>query len=136
MRDKIRKHLFDFKEAALAIFQFVHGKKFEDYEQNELLRSGVGRKFGIIGEALNRIKNEDTAVLDKIRDYRNIISFQEYSRIFYIKVRPQELSLFLLVKLFAVVINSIFQTRLCFFLNYWFSQRIGGVQEIKNWYGL
>jgi len=61
---------------ALAIFQFVHGKKFEDYEQDELLRSGVERKFEIIGEALNRIKNEDAAVLDKIRDYRNIVSFR------------------------------------------------------------
>lgn len=56
MRDEILKYLFDIKEAALAIFQFVHDKKFEDYEQDELLRSGVERKFEIIGEALNRIK--------------------------------------------------------------------------------
>mgnify|MGYP001566687017 FL=1 len=76
MKDEILKYLFDIKEAALAIFQFVHGKKFEDYEQDELLRSGVERKFEIIGEALNRIKNEDAAVLDKIRDYRNIVSFR------------------------------------------------------------
>lgn len=55
MRDEILKYLFDIKEAALAIFQFVHDKKFEDYEQDELLRSGVERKFEIIGEALNRI---------------------------------------------------------------------------------
>lgn len=41
-----------------------------------------------------------------------------------------------LVKLFVVIIDSTCQIRLCFFLNYWFSQRIGGVQEIKNWYGL
>ncbi|MDN3514843.1 MAG: DUF86 domain-containing protein [Candidatus Brocadia sp.] len=54
----------------------MHGKKFEDYEQNELLRSGVERKFEIIGEALNRIKNEDAVVLEKIRNYRNIVSFR------------------------------------------------------------
>ncbi len=76
MRDEILTHLFDVKEAVLAIFQFVHGKRFEDYEQDELLRSGVGRKFEIIGEALNRIKKEDAAILDKIRDYRNMVSFR------------------------------------------------------------
>ncbi|MCF6149936.1 MAG: DUF86 domain-containing protein [Candidatus Kuenenia sp.] len=75
MKDEILKYLFDIREAALAIFQFVHGKKFEDYEQDELLRSGVERKFEIIGEALNRIKNEDASVLGKIRDYRNIVLF-------------------------------------------------------------
>ncbi|MBF8276610.1 MAG: hypothetical protein HW390_1683, partial [Candidatus Brocadiaceae bacterium] len=48
MKDEILKYLFDIKEAALAIFQFVHGKKFEDYERDELLRSGVERKFEII----------------------------------------------------------------------------------------
>ncbi|MBM4066949.1 MAG: DUF86 domain-containing protein [Planctomycetes bacterium] len=76
MKDEILKHLFDIREAALAIFLFIRGKRFEDYEQDELLRSGVERKFEIIGEALNRIKNEDADVLDKIRNYRNIVSFR------------------------------------------------------------
>ncbi len=76
MRDEILKHLFDIKEAALAILQFVNNKSFEDYEQDELLRSGIERKFEIIGEALNRIKKEDAAILDNIRDYRNMVSFR------------------------------------------------------------
>ena len=41
------------KEAAAAILRFVCGKTFDDYEQDELLRSGVERKFEIIGKALN-----------------------------------------------------------------------------------
>jgi uncharacterized protein with HEPN domain len=76
MEDDILKHLHDIKEAALAIFRFVNGKRFEDYKQDELLRSGVERKFEIIGEALNRIKNDDPATLDRIRDHRNIVSFR------------------------------------------------------------
>ncbi len=55
MEDEVLKHLYDTKEAALAITRFVNGKSFDDYEGDELLRSGVERKFEIIGEALNRI---------------------------------------------------------------------------------
>ena len=76
MRDEILKHLYDIKEAASAISRFITGKTFEDYEQDELLRSGVERKFEIIGEALNRIRRDDPAILDQIREYRNIVSFR------------------------------------------------------------
>jgi uncharacterized protein with HEPN domain len=76
MRDEILKLLHDVREAASAIFQFVRGKIFDDYNVDELLRSGVERKFEIIGEALNRIKIEEPLILDKIRGYRSIISFR------------------------------------------------------------
>lgn len=76
MRDEILKHLYDIREAASAISRFVRGKAFDDYEQDELLRSGVERKFEIIGEALNRIRKDDPTILDEIRKYRNIVSFR------------------------------------------------------------
>jgi len=76
MADELLKHLYDIREAAAAIFRFVRGKTFDDYEQDELLRSGSERKFEIIGEALNRIRRGDPALLDKIREHRNIISFR------------------------------------------------------------
>lgn len=41
MGDERLKHLYDIREAASAIFRFVRGKTFDDYEQDELLRSGV-----------------------------------------------------------------------------------------------
>jgi uncharacterized protein with HEPN domain len=52
------------------------GKSFQDYSRDELLRSGVERKFEIIGEALNRIKDYAPSVLEKIREHRSIISFR------------------------------------------------------------
>jgi len=76
MKDELLKHLFEIREAALAIFGFVKDKTFEDYERDELLRSGVERKFEIIGEALNRIKSQDPLLLDKVRHHRNIVSFR------------------------------------------------------------
>ena len=76
MKDDILKHLHDIREAALAISRFVNGKTFDDYIHDELLRSGVERKFEIIGEALNRIRRDDPSILDKIREHRNIVSFR------------------------------------------------------------
>ena len=78
MEDQILKHLYDVREAARAIARFVHGKAFEDYQQEELLRSGVERKFEIIGEALNRLGQEAPDILDQFREYRGIISFRNH----------------------------------------------------------
>lgn len=78
MEDQILKHLHDIREAARAIARFVRGKKFEDYQQDDLLRSGVERKFEIIGEGLNRLNQEAPEVLSQIREYRSIISFRNH----------------------------------------------------------
>lgn len=76
MEDELLKHLYDVKESATAIFRFVDGKTFADYLQDELLRSGVERKFEIIGEALNRIRRGDPDMLNQIREHRSIVSFR------------------------------------------------------------
>ena len=56
MADDILNYLYDIREAALAISRFLSGKIFNDYQHDELLRSGVERKFEIIGEeSLKRI---------------------------------------------------------------------------------
>jgi hypothetical protein len=65
MANNILKHLHDAREAVGAIFRFVSGKTFGDYERDELLRSGIERKFEIIGEALNRVRRDAPAMLDR-----------------------------------------------------------------------
>ena len=76
MKDEILKHLYDIREAAMVIKSFVAGRGFDEYSKDELLRSGVERKFEIIGEALNRIRKKDPSVMNRIRDHRDIISFR------------------------------------------------------------
>ena len=50
MRPEARKYLWDAVQAADRIRRFVAGKTFDDYKNNDLLRSGVERQFEIIGE--------------------------------------------------------------------------------------
>ena len=76
MEDEILKYLYDAREAVSGIRRFVDGKTFDDYDQDELLRSAVERKFEVIGEALIRIRRIDPSCLERIRQHRNIISFR------------------------------------------------------------
>jgi uncharacterized protein with HEPN domain len=76
MANDLLKHLYDIREATAAIFRFVRGKTFDDYGQDELLRSGIERKFEILGEALNRIRRDDPTLPDKIRENHSIVSFR------------------------------------------------------------
>ena len=76
MDAEILKYLYDIKDAASAILRFVQHKSYDDYRKDELLKSGVERKFEIIGEALNKIRRDSPQLLDRIRDHRSIISFR------------------------------------------------------------
>lgn len=76
MKDEIFAWLHDIRAAAEAIQLFTSGKTFQEFRENELLRSAIERKFEIIGEALNRIKKEYPEELMKIRNHRDIISFR------------------------------------------------------------
>ena len=76
MKDEILAHLHDIAQSARAVKGFVSGRSFEEYSSNELLRSAVERKFEIIGEALNRIRDAEPTVLSQIRNYRDIVSFR------------------------------------------------------------
>ena len=76
MGDDPLPYLYDLKEAAAAILRFVRGQTFAEDERDELLRSGVERKFEMIGEAWHRVTRDNPTGLDKIREQRNIVSFR------------------------------------------------------------
>jgi len=76
MKDEVLAHLHDVLHAARAVKQFVAGRTFESYRGDELVRSGVERKFEIIGEALNRISRDDPELLARIRHHRDVSSFR------------------------------------------------------------
>ena len=73
--DKL-KLLEDIRQAAEAIQRYTHEKLLEDYLTDDQLQASVERKFEIIGEALNRIKNTDDMILEKISEHHRIIGFR------------------------------------------------------------
>jgi uncharacterized protein with HEPN domain len=54
MPPETAKLLWDMLAAARRIEKFTLGKTFDDYRDDELLKSGVERQFEIIGEAMTR----------------------------------------------------------------------------------
>jgi uncharacterized protein with HEPN domain len=71
-----RAYLWDARESAAVILEFVAGKTFKDYSSDRLLRSAVERQFKIIGEALNLLCKIDPQWGDRIPDVPQIIAFR------------------------------------------------------------
>ena len=76
MNDETRKNLIDILQAAEEIQDFVCGMDFEAYQNTPVTKRAVERDFEIIGEALNRIKNSDSELLERISEHRRIIGFR------------------------------------------------------------
>ena len=76
MNDETRKNLIDTLQAAEEIQDFVCGMDFKAYQIDPVTKRAVERDFEIIGEALNRIRNTDSELLEKISEHRRIIGFR------------------------------------------------------------
>ena len=76
MNDETRKNLIDILQAAEEIQDFVCGMDFKVYQNKPVAKRAVERDFEIIGEALNRIKNTDSELLENISEHRRIIGFR------------------------------------------------------------
>jgi uncharacterized protein with HEPN domain len=76
MNDETRKNLTDILQAAEEIQNFIHGMDFNTYQHTPVTKRAVERDFEIIGEALNRIKNTDYEILERISEHHRIIGFR------------------------------------------------------------
>lgn len=76
MNDETRKNLIDILQAAEEIQDFVRDMDFKTYQNNTVTKRAVERDFEIIGEALNRIHNTDSDLLEKISEHNRIIGFR------------------------------------------------------------
>ena len=66
MQRDAKVYLWDIANAAKSIRDFTCGKDLNAYQQDELLRSAVERKFGIVGEALSQLLRYFPLYRDKI----------------------------------------------------------------------
>jgi uncharacterized protein with HEPN domain len=75
-RPDVRKYLYDILQACDLLAQFTDCKTFDDYSVDVLLRSGVERQFGIVGEALAQAVRVDPSLAERIVGTKRIIAFR------------------------------------------------------------
>ena len=76
MQLEAKKFLYDIQQSAQLIVKFTDAKTFDNYSEEEMLRSAVERQFEIIGEALSQLAKLDPAIAEKITGYQRIIAFR------------------------------------------------------------
>ena len=76
MRPETAAALFDISQAADRITEATVGKTFQDYEGDWYFQSAVERQFGILGEALVRIRDLERPVFERVPDALKIIGLR------------------------------------------------------------
>ena len=76
MKRDVKAYLFDIQEAARQILSFTGGMSLPDYQDSELVKAAVERKFSVIGEALVRLREEYPEVLADISDAEKVVGFR------------------------------------------------------------
>ena len=72
MHREVRKYLFDISESIDSIGEYLDDKyDFNIYLNNKLLRRGIERELGIIGEAMSKLLKINSDI--KISNPRRII---------------------------------------------------------------
>jgi uncharacterized protein with HEPN domain len=71
-----RAYLWDVQQAAEAIDKFTAGHDANSYAEDAFVQAAVERKFGIIGDALNRLSKVDPALAERVPHLRTIVGFR------------------------------------------------------------
>jgi uncharacterized protein with HEPN domain len=66
MRLEAKKYLYDMQRATALIVDFTAGKRFDDYQNDPMVRAAVERQFQVIGEALARHARLDEPLAARI----------------------------------------------------------------------
>ncbi len=76
MRHDARVLLTDIDQAGADIEHFTEGMDMDAFAADSMAQSAVERKFEIIGEALNRLHQNDPDLAERIPRMREIIDFR------------------------------------------------------------
>lgn len=76
MRRDRRAFLWDVRDAARNIEDFIAGLTYETFAADPLVRSAVERQFEIIGEALNQLSKIAPELANEIPDLPRIVAFR------------------------------------------------------------
>jgi uncharacterized protein with HEPN domain len=76
MKNEAKKRLRDIADCCAAAGRFAAGKSFPDYLADDMFRSAVERKLGIIGEAFAKLEEADPALAESFPELRKIIGMR------------------------------------------------------------
>jgi uncharacterized protein with HEPN domain len=76
MKNEAKKRLRDIADCCAAAGRFAAGKNFSDYLADDMFRSAVERKLGIIGEAFAKLEEADPALTENFPELRKIIGMR------------------------------------------------------------
>lgn len=76
MKRSLETYLYDILEACNDVQEFVENMSYDSYADSKLTVAAVERKFSIIGEALNRLRENFPGEAEKISDIHKIIGFR------------------------------------------------------------
>lgn len=76
MQRDARCYLWDALKAAGAVRTFLRGKTYEDFIEDDLVRSAVERQLEIIGEALSQLVKVDPQMASNVAELRRVIGFR------------------------------------------------------------
>jgi uncharacterized protein with HEPN domain len=68
--------LWDAQRAAERMIRFTAGRSYDDYLEDDMLRSAVERQFEIIGEAFTGLRRLDPALAAQLADLPKAIAFR------------------------------------------------------------
>lgn len=76
MRPETAAALYDMSQASGRIAEATQGKNLEQYQGDWLLQSAVERQFGILGEALVRVRDLEGPVFERVPDRSKIVGLR------------------------------------------------------------
>ena len=74
MRPETPAHLWDALDAAKKARSIVDGLRLDDYLADWIRQSAVERQLEIVGEALGRVRRDDSATAERVPDIHVIIA--------------------------------------------------------------
>ena len=76
MQRDLHLYLLDIVGACDAIERFIAGKTLSSYEQDDLIKAAVERKFEIIGEAIRQARHHYPELRQELAAERQIVAFR------------------------------------------------------------
>lgn len=89
MQRDLEAYFWDISHSIEQIQMYVSGISFEQYLANELIQSGVERKFEIIGEAIKQASQLFPGSLDSLPDLSRYAGFRDRLAHGYFNIRQQ-----------------------------------------------